>query len=148
MEVPFDELRPSMDAALKRLSSQVRIPGFRPGKAPARIVEQRVGRAALLEDAVNEAIPRAYAEAVRESSVKTDRPAGRRGDQAGGRRLAGVHRRGRRAIPDIELPEYRKRCRSQSRRPRSPTSRSPSSWMRCGERFATLNGVERPVVDR
>jgi trigger factor len=71
VEVPFDELRPSMDAALKRLSSQVRIPGFRPGKAPARIVEQRVGRAALLEDAVNEAIPRAYAEAVRESSVKT-----------------------------------------------------------------------------
>jgi trigger factor len=41
VEVPFDELRPSMDAAYKKVAQQVRVPGFRPGKVPARIIEQR-----------------------------------------------------------------------------------------------------------
>jgi trigger factor len=70
VEVPFDELKPSLDAAYKKIGSQVRIPGFRPGKAPARIIDQRVGRAAVLEEAVNTALPRAYTEAVRETGVK------------------------------------------------------------------------------
>ena len=48
VEVPFDELKPSLDAAYKEIAKQVRIPGFRPGKAPARIIDQRVGRAAVL----------------------------------------------------------------------------------------------------
>jgi trigger factor len=70
VEVPFDELKPSLDAAYKKIGAQVRIPGFRPGKAPARIIDQRVGRAAVLEEAVNTALPRAYTEAVRETGVK------------------------------------------------------------------------------
>jgi len=70
VEVPFDELKPSLDAAYKKIGSQIRIPGFRPGKAPARIIDQRVGRAAVLEEAVNTALPRAYTEAVRETGVK------------------------------------------------------------------------------
>ncbi len=64
--MPFDELKPSLDAAYKKIGSQIRIPGFRPGKVPARIIDQRVGRAAVLEEAVNEALPRHYIEAVRE----------------------------------------------------------------------------------
>ena len=70
VEVPFDELKPSLDAAYKAIAKQVRIPGFRPGKAPARIIDQRVGRAAVLEQAVNDALPRVYSEAVRESGVR------------------------------------------------------------------------------
>jgi trigger factor len=70
VEVPFDELKPSLDAAYKEIAKQVRIPGFRPGKAPARIIDQRVGRAAVLEQAVNDALPRVYSEAVRESGVR------------------------------------------------------------------------------
>ena len=69
VEVPFSELQPSIDAAAKRASAQLRIPGFRPGKAPARVVEQRVGRASLLEDAVNEAVPKAYSEAITEAGI-------------------------------------------------------------------------------
>ena len=69
VEVPFAELQPSIDAATKRASAQLRIPGFRPGKAPARVVEQRVGRASLLEDAVNEAVPKAYSEAISEAGI-------------------------------------------------------------------------------
>jgi len=69
IEVPFDELKSNLDAAYKKIGAQIRIPGFRPGKAPARIIDQRVGRAAVLEEAVNDALPRVYNEAVLESGV-------------------------------------------------------------------------------
>jgi hypothetical protein len=61
VEVPFEELKPSLDAAYKKIGSQIRIPGFRPGKVPARIIDQRVGRAAVLEEAVNEVVPQLIA---------------------------------------------------------------------------------------
>ncbi len=57
VEVPFDELKPSLDKAYASIAKQVRVPGFRPGKAPARIIDQRVGRAAVLEEAVQDALP-------------------------------------------------------------------------------------------
>jgi trigger factor len=71
VEVPFDELASSLDKAYKSIARQVRVPGFRPGKAPARIIDQRVGRAVVLDEAVQDAIPRAYAEAVRDNAVRT-----------------------------------------------------------------------------
>ncbi len=70
VEVPFEELKPSLDAAYRKIAGQIRVPGFRPGKAPARVIDQRVGRGAVLEEALNDALPRAYSEAVRESGVK------------------------------------------------------------------------------
>jgi trigger factor len=70
VEVPFDELKSSVDEAYKAIASQVRVPGFRPGKVPARIIDQRVGRAAVLEEAINKALPKAYSDAVRETGVK------------------------------------------------------------------------------
>ncbi|MFC5818307.1 trigger factor [Nonomuraea harbinensis] len=69
VEVPFDELRPSMDAAYKKVAQQVRVPGFRPGKVPARIIEQRFGRAVVLEETLNEAVPKLYGQAVDEVDV-------------------------------------------------------------------------------
>jgi trigger factor len=74
VEVPFDELKPSLDAAYKSIARQVNIPGFRKGKVPPRIIDQRVGRGVVLEEAVNEALPVFYARAVEESAV---RPLGR-----------------------------------------------------------------------
>jgi trigger factor len=70
VEVGFDELKPSLDAAYKKISGSVKVPGFRPGKVPNRIIDQRVGRSAVLEEAVNEALPRIYTEAIRENEVK------------------------------------------------------------------------------
>ena len=69
VEVPFDELAPSLDAAYAAIAKQVSIPGFRKGKVPARIIDQRVGRGAVLEEAVNDVLPKAYEEALRENSV-------------------------------------------------------------------------------
>ncbi|MFZ0325299.1 MAG: trigger factor [Actinomycetes bacterium] len=70
VEVPFDELKPSLDQAYRRIGAQVTVPGFRKGKVPARVIDQRVGRGAVLEEAVNEALPKAYSQAVEENSVK------------------------------------------------------------------------------
>jgi trigger factor len=70
VEVPFDELKPSLDAAYKTIGSQVQIPGFRRGKVPARIIDQRVGRGAVIEEAVNDALPRFYSQAVEESKIR------------------------------------------------------------------------------
>ena len=70
VEVPFDELKPSLDKAYASIAKQVRVPGFRPGKAPQRIIDQRVGRAAVLDEAVQDAVPRAYSDAVRENDVR------------------------------------------------------------------------------
>lgn len=47
VEVPFDELKPELDRACKQLAQQVRLPGFRPVKAPAKLLEARVGRQSL-----------------------------------------------------------------------------------------------------
>lgn len=69
VEVPFEELASSMDAAYARIGKQVTVPGFRKGKVPARVIEQRFGRGAVLEEAVNDALPKAYDEAVRENSI-------------------------------------------------------------------------------
>jgi trigger factor len=71
VEVPFDELKPNFDRAYKKLAKQVRIPGFRPGKAPARVLENRLGRGVVLDEVVNEAIPAKYMEAVNAGEVRT-----------------------------------------------------------------------------
>ena len=69
VEVPFDELKPSIDKAYREVARQVRIPGFRPGRVPPRIIDQRIGRAPVLEQAVNDAIPELYGKAVEESEL-------------------------------------------------------------------------------
>jgi trigger factor len=69
IEVPFDELTASLEKAYKALSQQVRIKGFRPGKVPARLIDQYVGRGTVLQEAVNDALPELYGRAVEESEV-------------------------------------------------------------------------------
>lgn len=69
VEVPFDELKPNLDQAYREVGRQVRIPGFRPGHVPRQVLDQRVGRGAVLEQAINDAVPEFYAKAVREAQV-------------------------------------------------------------------------------
>jgi trigger factor len=70
VEVPYEELQPSIDAAYKTIGAQVSIPGFRKGKIPSRIIDQRMGRGAVLQEAVNEAMPGLYAQAVEEAAIR------------------------------------------------------------------------------
>ena len=70
MEVPFTELEPEFQRAYKELARQVRLPGFRPGKAPLKLLEARFGRESMLDQVVNEALPARYGQAVAESEVQ------------------------------------------------------------------------------
>ncbi len=70
VEVPFEELKPSLDAAYKKINQQVTVQGFRKGKIPARVIDQRFGRGAVLEEAVNDALPKFYTDAVNEGELK------------------------------------------------------------------------------
>ncbi|MGW1268475.1 trigger factor [Streptomyces sp. NPDC002491] len=69
IEVPFEELKDSLDAAYKKINQQVTVKGFRKGKIPARVIDQRFGRGAVLEEAVNDALPKFYTEAVNEAEI-------------------------------------------------------------------------------
>lgn len=67
--VPEAELAPHLKAAYAEISSQISVPGFRKGKVPTRIVDQRVGRGYVIQEAVNAALPEAYDAAVVENEV-------------------------------------------------------------------------------
>ena len=69
IEVPFDELKPNVDRAYREVARQVRVPGFRPGRVPPRVIDQRIGRGAVLEQAVNDAVPELYGKALEEHDV-------------------------------------------------------------------------------
>ena len=69
VEVAFEELSPYIAEAFKKLASQINVPGFRKGKVPAAMVEQRVGRAAVLDEAINSALPEFYGQAAREHAL-------------------------------------------------------------------------------
>ncbi len=70
VEVPFDELKPHFDKAYGALAGQVRIPGFRPGKVPARILDARLGRGTILSEVVNDAVPAKYGEAITTENIR------------------------------------------------------------------------------
>ncbi|MFB9545778.1 trigger factor [Micromonospora sagamiensis] len=71
IEVPFVELEPSLKKAYREIGQQVQVPGFRQGKVPPAVIDQRVGRGAVLNEAVQEAIPQNILAAVREHDLKT-----------------------------------------------------------------------------
>jgi trigger factor len=69
VEVPFDELKPSVDAAYRKFAREFRVSGFRPGKVPPRILDQRLGRGVILEEAIQKAVPGFYTNAARQEDV-------------------------------------------------------------------------------
>ena len=65
----FSELKPHIEGAYKTLSEKINIPGFRKGKVPAAMIDQRVGRGAVLDEAINAALPTFYSQAAKENDV-------------------------------------------------------------------------------
>ena len=70
VEVPFEELKPSLDAAYKKIAQQINVPGFRKGKVPPALIERQVGRCAVLEQAINDDLPQKYIEALQSNSLE------------------------------------------------------------------------------
>jgi len=69
VEVAFEELKPSLDAAYKKIAGQISVPGFRKGKVPAMVIDQRIGRDAVIGEAVNDALPQLYFQALQENDI-------------------------------------------------------------------------------
>ena len=69
VEIPFADLKPHLDKAYADIASQVTIPGFRKGKVPNLVIDQRFGRGMVLQEAINAALPSAFEAAVAEAEV-------------------------------------------------------------------------------
>ncbi|KLL96587.1 trigger factor [Rhodococcus rhodochrous] len=145
VEVPFEELQPDFDRAFKALAGQVRIPGFRPGKAPRKILEARVGRGAVLDQVINEAIQSRYSEAVTANDVKVisqpEIDVTKLEDNVELAFTAEVDVR-----PEITLPDFSEIAVTVD--PVEITDEDIAEQMlSLRQRFGTLTGVERPVQD-
>ena len=70
VEVPFEELKPSLDAAYKKIAQQINVPGFRRGKVPPMVIDRQVGRGVVLDEAINQVVPDKYIEALQENSLE------------------------------------------------------------------------------
>ncbi|MGH2709052.1 MAG: trigger factor, partial [Actinomycetota bacterium] len=146
VEVPFDELKPDFDRAYKKIAQQVTIPGFRPGKAPARILDQRLGRGAVLEEVINGVVPAKFAEIVSAGEVH---PIGRPeyevtkiedGDHVAFTAEVDVR-------PEIEMPAFDELAVSVDDAEVTDTEVDEQlDGLR--SRFGTLLAVERPVQDK
>ncbi|HEX3898176.1 MAG TPA: trigger factor [Mycobacteriales bacterium] len=144
VEVPFDELEPALTAAYRKIGQQVRIKGFRPGKVPARLIDQHVGRGAVLEEAVNESLPTFYSNAVREQELEIlGHPEIEVTNFADGDQLAFTAEVDVR--PEIELPDYDGLPISvEDADVDEADVEQQLEGLR--DRFATLAGVERAVA--
>jgi len=69
IDVDFKDLEPHVSVAYETLAQQVSIPGFRKGKVPRQLIDQRVGRGTVLNEAINNALPEFYSQAARENDV-------------------------------------------------------------------------------
>lgn len=69
VEVSFDDLKPSMDKAYREIAKSVNIPGFRKGKVPPLVIDQRFGRFTIIQEAFNDALPKFYGDAVAENDL-------------------------------------------------------------------------------
>lgn len=145
VEVPFDELKPSLDAAYGRIAQGVTIPGFRKGKVPARVIEQRFGRAAVLEEAVQDALPKAYDEALREHGiVPLGRPEVDVAEVADGQPLSFTAEVDVR--PEFDLPDYSSLRIEVG--PAVPSDEDVDTQLNAlAGRFASLVEVDRAAAD-
>lgn len=69
IDIDFTDLEPHVKTAYQSISERIVIPGFRKGKVPRQMIDQRVGRGAVLDEAINSALPEFYAKAARENEV-------------------------------------------------------------------------------
>ncbi|WP_173915989.1 trigger factor [Halobacillus sp. Marseille-Q1614] len=75
VEVPVEDFNKALDEAFKKVSKQVQVPGFRKGKVPRKLFEQRFGVESLYQDAIDIVLPKAYSDAVEETGIEpVDRP--------------------------------------------------------------------------
>jgi len=143
-----EELNPYLDAARKEIAKQVNVPGFRKGHVPGKIIDQRVGFAAVAGEAVNDAVPELYSKALDEKKIRPmaqpefdvqDVPQSAN-DETKLKFTATVERR-----PDIELPEI-DGLEIAISKPEVKDEDVDKRLETLRQRFGTLVGVDRPAA--
>lgn len=143
-----EELNPYLDAARKEIAKQVNVPGFRKGHVPGKIIDQRIGFAAVAGEAVNDAVPELYSKALDEKKVRPmaqpefdvqDVPQSAN-DETKLKFTATVERR-----PDIELPEI-DGLEIAISKPEVKDEDVDKRLETLRQRFGTLVGVDRPAA--
>jgi len=145
VEVPFEELKPSLDAAYKKIAQQINVPGFRRGKVPPMVIDRQVGRGAVLDEAINEALPKLYVEALQanelEPLAQPEIDITKLEDNESLEFTAEVDVR-----PEIELPDYHGIEASVD--DLAVTDQDVEEQVQAlRERFASLSEVDRPAAD-
>jgi trigger factor len=145
IEVPWGDLDHAFGEVYKELGKQVRVPGFRPGKVPHRVLDQRIGRPVVLEQVVQHAVPEVYSEVVRENQVRVlgqpDIEVTRLDDNEALAFTAEVD-----VAPQLELPSLENLAVTVDDVEITDAEIDEQiSVMR--ERFGMLTGVERPAQD-
>ncbi len=145
VEIPFADLQPYLDKAYKEIAEQVNIPGFRKGKVPATVIDQRFGRGVVLQEAINEAIPNAYNVAIDEAKVwpmaQPEVDVTKLEDKELVEFTAEVDVR-----PEVKLPDFSKITVTVDA-PESADSLTDERLELLRERFATTNEVDRAAQD-
>ena len=143
-----EELNPYLDAARKEIAKQVNVPGFRKGHVPGKIIDQRIGFAAVAGAAVNDAVPELYSKALDEKKIRPmaqpefdvqDVPQSAN-DETKLKFTATVERR-----PDIELPEI-DGLEIAISKPEVKDEDVDKRLETLRQRFGTLVGVDRPAA--
>lgn len=143
-----EELNPYLDAARKEIAKQVNVPGFRKGHVPGKIIDQRIGFAAVAGEAVNDAVPELYSKALEGKKIRPmaqpefdvqDVPQSAN-DETKLKFTATVERR-----PDIELPEI-DGLEIAISKPEVKDEDVDKRLEALRQRFGTLVGVDRPAA--
>ena len=145
VEVDEAEFERDLDAAFRRISREVRLPGFRPGKAPRRVLEAKLGKDVGREEALREALPGYYSQAVRENDVdviaapEIEITAGK--DEGPVTFDAVVEVR-----PVISVGGYQN-LRVEIPRPEATDEEIDAQIDRLRDQFGELTAVDRPAID-
>ncbi len=145
VEVPFEELKPSLDAAYKKIAQQINVPGFRRGKVPPAVIDRQVGRNVVLDEAINEVLPQKYIEALQSNSLEPlaqpEIEVTKFEDNQALEFTAEVD-----VKPEIEVPEY-VGLEAEVEDIEVTDADVDEQVKALRERFASLHDIDRPAAD-
>jgi trigger factor len=146
VEVDEQEFERAIDAAFRKIAREARVPGFRPGKAPRRLLEAKLGPEVGREEALREALPEYYSQAVRDHDV--DVIAAPEIEITGGQDDGPVVFDAVVEIrPHVDVAGYGG-LRVELPRPEATDEEIDAQLERLRDQFAELNDVTRPAVDK
>ena len=146
VEVPESELKGAINAVYKRWATEIKVPGFRKGKVPRQMIDARVGPEVIREEALRDALPDLYREALEAEVARGDRSARDRGHRVRARAHRSSSRRpwtsGPRSLPDLLLGQsrgtpdggHRRGHRRAARTSAGPLRRARDRLARCPAR--------------